>query len=169
MIIIKRCFASSQSRKVPEQRRGKQIQDVQTRKYYYETIFATFEMHGTEGRMANYIRNINRKLTSKNIIGKGRECKKRSTISGEKDPIQRNAPPHQQNAPAQTGRSEPTQTRSSKQTNTAIPSRHHASLTIKLADSLSLLCSIISSGLHFKSTTFTFDFNLALPDSSAHD
>ena len=49
------------------------FQEVQTGKYYYETIFGTFEMYGTEGRIANYIRNINRKLTSKNTIGRGRK------------------------------------------------------------------------------------------------
>ena len=33
------------------------FQVVHTGKYYYETIFGTYEMHGAEGRMANYVRS----------------------------------------------------------------------------------------------------------------
>ncbi|KAM0802331.1 hypothetical protein BDR22DRAFT_887570 [Usnea florida] len=67
------------------------VYDVQSRKYHYEVIFGTYEMHGSEGRLAGYVCNVNRAPTSKSLIGLGRECKKGSTMNGFKDPISRAA------------------------------------------------------------------------------
>ena len=60
--------------------------DVQSGKCFYEVICGTFEMHGTEGRAAGYICNINRPTTSKSLIGRGRECKKGGTMTGSRVP-----------------------------------------------------------------------------------
>ena len=50
------------------------VYDVQSGKYHSEVIFGTYEMHGSEGRLAGYICNVNRAATSKSVIGLGREC-----------------------------------------------------------------------------------------------
>ena len=62
---------------------------LQSGKYHYEVIFGTYEMHGSEGRLAGYVCNVNRAAISKSLIGLGRECKKGSTMNGFKDPISR--------------------------------------------------------------------------------
>ena len=41
-------------------------------KCFYDVIFGTYEMHGTEGNLARYDRNMNWVKTSKNTIKKGR-------------------------------------------------------------------------------------------------